>query len=84
VWIVGQALINIGVVLRVFPVLGVPLPFMSQGGTSLLSVLVAAGVLLSFARTLPEAEAKRRAAIQQAAARRQRAASARTPRVSPN
>ena len=37
----------------VFPVLGVPLPFMSQGGTSLLSVLVACGVLLSFARTLP-------------------------------
>lgn len=53
VWIVGQALINIGVVLRVFPVLGVPLPFMSQGGTSLLSVLIACGVLLSFARTLP-------------------------------
>lgn len=63
VWIVGQALINIGVVLRVLPVLGVPLPFMSQGGTSLLSVLVASGVLLAFARTLPEkraAEAGRR------------------------
>lgn len=55
VWIVGQALINIGVVLRVFPVLGVPLPFMSQGGTSLLSVLIACGVLLSFARSLPSA-----------------------------
>jgi cell division protein FtsW len=53
IWIVGQALINIGVVLRVFPVLGVPLPFMSQGGTSLLSVLLASGVLLSFARSLP-------------------------------
>ncbi len=53
VWILSQALINIGVVLRVFPVLGVPLPFMSQGGTSLLSVLLACGVLLSFARTLP-------------------------------
>jgi cell division protein FtsW len=59
VWIVGQALINVGVVLRVFPVLGVPLPFMSQGGTSLLSVLLASGVLLSFARSLP---AKRTAA----------------------
>jgi len=59
VWIVGQALVNIGVVLRVFPVLGVPLPFMSQGGTSLLSVLMACGVLLSFARTLPESEALR-------------------------
>lgn len=53
IWIVGQALLNIGVVLRMFPVLGVPLPFMSQGGTSLLSVLLASGVLLSFARTLP-------------------------------
>ncbi len=54
IWIVGQALINVGVVLRVFPVLGVPLPFMSQGGTSLLSVLMASGVLLSFARSLPQ------------------------------
>lgn len=53
VWIVGQALINVGVVLRLLPVLGVPLPFMSQGGTSLLSVLIASGVLLSFARSLP-------------------------------
>ncbi|WP_179559418.1 putative lipid II flippase FtsW [Microbacterium sp. AK009] len=57
VWVVGQALINIGVVLRVFPVLGVPLPFMSQGGTSLVSVLVASGVLLSFARSLPSRRA---------------------------
>ncbi|MFD0791300.1 putative lipid II flippase FtsW [Microbacterium insulae] len=76
VWIVGQALINIGVVLRVFPVLGVPLPFMSQGGTSLLSVLAASGVLLAFARTLPDAVARRQAAIDLAAARR--AAAART------
>ena len=53
VWIIGQALLNIGVVLRVFPVMGVPLPFMSQGGTALLSVLLACGVLLAFARTLP-------------------------------
>jgi len=53
VWIVGQALINIGVVLRVFPVLGVPLPFLSSGGTSLISVLLASGVLLALARTLP-------------------------------
>ncbi|MFE7697205.1 putative lipid II flippase FtsW [Microbacterium keratanolyticum] len=57
VWVLGQALINIGVVLRIFPVLGVPLPFMSQGGTSLFSVLLAVGVLLSFARTLPQTTA---------------------------
>jgi cell division protein FtsW len=53
IWIVGQALLNIGVVLRLLPVFGVPLPFMSQGGTSLMSVLLACGVLLSFARTIP-------------------------------
>ncbi|SJN19461.1 Cell division protein FtsW [Microbacterium esteraromaticum] len=53
VWIVGQAFFNIGVVLRIFPVMGVPLPFISQGGTALLSALIASGVLLSFARTLP-------------------------------
>jgi len=53
VWIVGEALLNIAVVLRLFPVLGVPLPFLSQGGTSLLSTLLACGVLLSFARSLP-------------------------------
>lgn len=52
-WIVGQAMVNIAVVLRLAPALGVPLPFLSQGGTSLVSVLIACGVLLSFARTLP-------------------------------
>ncbi|MET2012849.1 putative lipid II flippase FtsW [Microbacterium chocolatum] len=71
VWIVGQALINIGVVLRVFPVLGVPLPFMSQGGTSLMSVLLASGVLLAFSRTLPDVARRREAA--RAAVRRPRA-----------
>ncbi len=53
IWVVGQALINIGVVLRVFPVLGVPLPFLSSGGTSLLAVLLGTGVLLAMARRLP-------------------------------
>ncbi|WP_341974357.1 putative lipid II flippase FtsW [Microbacterium sp. LTA6] len=56
VWIVGQAVINIGVVIGIFPVMGVPLPFMSQGGTALLAVLIACGVLLAFARTLPATE----------------------------
>jgi len=51
VWLVGQAFLNIAVVLRVMPVLGVPLPFVSAGGTALLSCLVAVGVVLSFART---------------------------------
>jgi len=58
VWITGQAVFNIGVVIGLFPVMGVPLPFMSQGGTALLAVLIACGVLLSFARTIPVAEAR--------------------------
>jgi cell division protein FtsW len=56
VWIVGQAVLNIGVVIGIFPVMGVPLPFMSQGGTALLAVLLACGVLLAFARTIPVVE----------------------------
>ena len=56
VWILGQALINIGVVIGILPVMGVPLPFMSQGGTALLAVLLACGVLLAFARTIPATE----------------------------
>jgi cell division protein FtsW len=49
-WLVGQAFVNIGVVLRVFPVLGVPLPFISAGGTALITSLMAVGLVLSFAR----------------------------------
>ncbi|BDZ53312.1 putative lipid II flippase FtsW [Agromyces marinus] len=50
VWVVGQACVNIGVVLGIFPVLGVPLPLVSAGGTALLTTLFAIGVVLSVAR----------------------------------
>ncbi len=50
VWIIGQALINIGVVIGILPVLGVPLPLISSGGTALISNLLAIGVVLSIAR----------------------------------
>ncbi|WP_125098379.1 FtsW/RodA/SpoVE family cell cycle protein [Leucobacter chromiireducens] len=50
VWIVGQALVNIGVVLEVLPVLGVPLPLISSGGTALIACLAAMGVVISIAR----------------------------------
>ena len=50
IWIVGQALVNIAVVLTVLPVLGVPLPLISAGGSALISTLLAIGVVLSFAR----------------------------------
>lgn len=50
-WITSQALINIAVVLGLFPVLGVPLPLFSSGGSSLIATLAALGIVLSFART---------------------------------
>ncbi len=50
VWVIVQAFVNIAVVLGVLPVLGVPLPLMSAGGTALISGMVAIGVALSFAR----------------------------------
>lgn len=50
-WILVQAFINIGAVLGVMPITGVPLPFMSAGGTSLVSTLAGVGVILSVART---------------------------------
>ena len=50
IWVVGQAFVNIAVVLGVLPVLGVPLPLISAGGSALISTLLAIGVVLSFAR----------------------------------
>ena len=49
-WIVGQAIINIGAVIGLLPVTGVPLPFVSYGGTSLVITMAAVGVLLNIAR----------------------------------
>lgn len=45
-WIAIQSLINIGVVLNFLPVLGVPLPLISSGGTSLLATLMTLGIAL--------------------------------------
>ena len=53
VWIIGQALVNIAVVVGLLPVLGVPLPLISAGGSALISSLLAIGVVLSFARERP-------------------------------
>jgi cell division protein FtsW len=49
-WIVGQAFINISMVTGLLPVIGVPLPFISYGGSALTFVLAAVGVVLAFAR----------------------------------
>lgn len=49
-WIVGQALVNVGAVTGLLPVTGVPLPFVSFGGSALLFTMAATGVLLNVAR----------------------------------
>lgn len=60
-WLSMQAVINVFVVMHVLPVLGVPLPFVSYGGTALMSSLMGVGVLLSIARDLPDVRAYRSA-----------------------
>jgi cell division protein FtsW len=55
VWVIGQAFVNIAVVLGLLPVLGVPLPLVSAGGSALITTLTAIGVVLSFARHRPDA-----------------------------
>lgn len=62
VWIVGQAFVNIGVVIGVLPVLGVPLPLISAGGTALIACLLAMGVVISIARDGTEYQAELAAA----------------------
>ena len=56
-WLIGQAIINIGAVIGLFPVIGVPLPLVSAGGSSLVTTLLALGILLSFARSEPGCKA---------------------------
>jgi len=54
-WIVVQAIVNIGAVLGLLPITGVPLPLISVGTSSLLVTMVALGMLMSFARREPGA-----------------------------
>jgi cell division protein FtsW len=55
VWIIGQMMINVGMVLALLPVIGIPLPLISYGGSALVPSLVALGMLVGFARREPEA-----------------------------
>ena len=50
-WYIGQAFVNIGMVTGLLPVIGIPLPFISYGGTSLMMSLFAAGFAMSLTRT---------------------------------
>lgn len=54
-WILGQALMNIGVVIGLLPVIGVPLPLVSAGGSALIATMVGIGIVIAFARDEPGA-----------------------------
>jgi len=50
IWFTGQTFINLGGVLGLIPITGIPLPFISYGGSALLFTVSAAGILLNIAR----------------------------------
>jgi len=50
-WLVGQGLVNICTVVGLAPVTGVPMPFVSFGGSALVISMLAAGILVNIART---------------------------------
>ncbi|MGH3694495.1 MAG: putative lipid II flippase FtsW [Pseudonocardiaceae bacterium] len=56
-WLVGQAAINIGYVIGLLPVTGIPLPLISSGGTSIALTMLVFGLLANFARHEPQAVA---------------------------
>ena len=49
-WVLGQAVINIGAVVGLLPITGVPLPFVSSGGSSLVPMMAGLGMLLNVTR----------------------------------
>jgi len=49
-WIAAETIINVGAVIGLLPVTGIPLPFISYGGSSLVLTLLAAGILVNIAR----------------------------------
>jgi cell division protein FtsW len=79
-WIMAQAVINLGAVLGLLPIAGVPLPLFSYGGSALLPTMFAIGLLIAFAREDPAARAalamrqprfgRKRAAVRGPASRR--------------
>lgn len=54
VLLIGQSLLNIGVATGVLPTTGLPFPFMSYGGSSMISSLLSAGILIRVARESSE------------------------------
>ena len=64
-WIIGQAVVNIAMVTGLLPVIGVPLPFISYGGSAMVSSMAGVGMILAVTRPQP---------VRTVRAKRQRAA----------
>jgi cell division protein FtsW len=70
-WVLGQAVVNIGAVLGLLPVVGIPLPLVSSGGSALVMTMTALGMVIGFARREPgasEALATRASLVQRSLA----------------
>ena len=50
IWIGAQTIMNLGSIVSLIPLTGVPLPYISYGGSSLLSILAASGILMGIGR----------------------------------
>jgi cell division protein FtsW len=71
-WIAYQALINIGGITRTIPMTGIPLPFLSFGGSALAAVLAGIGILLSVSKYGRRQERQKERLPQRAARREPR------------
>ncbi|MFA6184032.1 MAG: putative lipid II flippase FtsW [Parcubacteria group bacterium] len=49
-WVIFQAFVNISAILAIIPLTGIPLPFISYGGTSFIFIMVAMGILLNISK----------------------------------
>ncbi len=49
-WLVWQSFLNIGAIVGVLPLTGVPLPFISHGGSALLTALAGVGIVANVSR----------------------------------
>lgn len=50
IWIVGQAIMNMAAITALMPLTGIPLPFISYGGTSIMFTLISVGILLNISK----------------------------------
>jgi cell division protein FtsW len=86
-WVAFEALLNVGVMTAVIPFTGVPLPFISYGGSHLVTVMGAVGLLMSISRRRPfsqrlaNIDARRRGGEERPTARRTRPRTRRMDRV---